>query len=119
MRKSKRLNWEIMTQLEEAGEEDICSLLNSVMGAQSYYGSGVDLAEYLEALTVLETQGELLVREYAFDDGRRVPGVVLVGNETRPASNFAFDPAEGLWRWTGAVRQNVDPHRFEAEYAPD
>jgi hypothetical protein len=32
-RKSKRVFWEIMSQLEEAGEEDICSLLNQVMGA--------------------------------------------------------------------------------------
>lgn len=58
-RKSKRTLWELMLQLEESGEEDVCSLLNQLMGAQPYFGSGTDLAEYLEALTALEAQGEL------------------------------------------------------------
>ena len=47
---------EATLQLEEAGEEDICSLLNQLMGAQPYFGSGIDLAEYLSALAALERQ---------------------------------------------------------------
>lgn len=107
-RKSKRILWEIMIQLEEAGEEDICSLLNQVMGAQPYFGSGADLVQYLEALRTLETQGELLVREYRYEEGRRVFGNLLVGSATRPATLFGFDSTEGIWKWNGSIRQLVE-----------
>jgi hypothetical protein len=75
-RKSKATLWQIMLQLEGAGEEDICSLLNQVMGAQPYFGSGADLTQYLEAPNTLEAQGELVVREYHLEGARTVFGKV-------------------------------------------
>jgi hypothetical protein len=108
MRKSKRVLWELMSQLEEAGEEDLCSLLNQLMSVQPYFGSGVDLAEYLEALATLERAGELRVREYRLEEGRTVYGDVLSGVVTRPSTAFAFDPAERIWRWQAPTRQMVE-----------
>jgi hypothetical protein len=107
-RKSKRIHWELMLQLEEAGEEDICSLFNQVMGAQPYFGSGDDLAEYLDALTALEAQGELRVREYRNESGRTVFLSVVTGMASRPAILFRFDPNERIWRWTRVTRQMVE-----------
>jgi len=107
-RKSKRVFWELMLQLEEAGEEDICSLLNQVMGAQPYFGSGADLSEYLEALTVLEAQGELLVREYRIEGGRTAYLDVLSGPASRPETAFLFDARERLWKWQRPTRQMVE-----------
>ena len=107
-RKSKAAYWHIMLQLEEAGEEDICSLLNQVMGAQPYFGSGADLAQYLEALSTLEAQGELLVREYRLEGGRTVLGKLLVGSASRPATAFTFDFVEKGWIWKALTRQMVE-----------
>lgn len=107
-RKSKRVFWELMSQLEEAGEEDICSLLNQIMGAQPYFGSGEDLAEYLEALTALEAQGELRVRGYRIEAGRTAYLDFKRGSESRPAASFNFDPVERMWQWIGADRQMVE-----------
>ena len=106
-RKSKRVLWEIMSQLEEAGEEDVCSLLNQVMGAQPYFGSGRDLAEYLEAVTALENQGELRVREYRIEGGRNVYADVVTGVD-RPTAAFQYDSADQLWKWKGVARQMVE-----------
>ena len=107
-RKSKRVFWELMSQLEEAGEEDICALLNQVMGAQPNFGSGADLAEYLEALTALEAQGELRVRRYRIDAARTVYLDVRTGSASRPAAWFSFDPVERMWKWNGVDRQMVE-----------
>jgi len=97
-----------MSQLEEAGEEDICSLLNEVMGAQPYFGTGADLAEYLEALTALEAQGELHIRGYRIEAGRTAYLEVQSGSASRPASWFSFDPIERMWKWNGIDRQVVE-----------
>ena len=107
-RKSKRAYWELMSHLEEAGEEDICALLNQVMGAQPYFGSGADLAEYLDVLTALEAQGELRVRGYRIEAGRTVFLDVRNGGPSRPAACFSFDPIERLWKWAGTERQMVE-----------
>jgi len=107
-RKSKRILWELMSELEEAGEEDICSLLNQLMGVQPYFGSGTDLTEYLDAVTALESRGDLRVRAYRIEAGRRVYGNVLVGPETRPARAFSFDSAAGIWKWREPTRQMVE-----------
>ena len=107
-RKSKRVFWELMSQLEEAGEEDICSLLNQVMGAQPYFGSGADLAEYLEALTALEAQGELRVRGYRIEAGRTAYLDVRSGSASRPAAWFNYDPIGRMWKWEGIDRQMVE-----------
>jgi hypothetical protein len=108
VRKSKRVHWEIMSQLEEAGEEDLCSLLNEVMGAQPYFGSGTDLTEYLEAISELEAKQELRVREYRIESGRTVYADVLVGSATRPATAFGFDSVARRWKWNGTTRQMVE-----------
>lgn len=97
-----------MLQLEEAGEEDICSLLNEIMGEQRYYGTGTDLSEYLDALSVLEAQGELRVREYSIENGRTRYGDVLVGKDARPLDAFQYDSDSGAWRWKSATRQLVE-----------
>ena len=107
-RKSKRVYWELMSHLEEAGEEDICSLLNQVMGAQPYFGSGADLAEYLEALAALEAQGELRVRAYRIRTGRTIYLDVQSGSASRPAPSFSFDPIERMWKWNGIDRRMVE-----------
>lgn len=107
-RKSKRVFWELMSQLEEAGEEDICSLLNQVMGAQPYFGSGADLAEYLEALTALEAQGELRVRGYRIEAGRTTYLDDRSGAAARRAARFSFDPIKRMWTWNGTDRQIVE-----------
>lgn len=107
-RKSKRVLWEIMIQLDEAGEEDICSLLNQVMGAQPNFGSGDDLAEYLDALTVLEDQGELVIIEYRIEKGHYINLGIVAGKASRPVSAFAFDLNENIWKWGNQVRQMVE-----------
>ena len=107
-RKSKRLHWELMLQLEEAGEEDICALLNQVMGSQPYFGSGVDLSEYLDALTALEALGELRVRQYRIEEGRTVYLDCVGGGATRPESAFNFDIEESVWMWKPTIRQMVE-----------
>lgn len=107
-RKSKRVHWELMSRLEEAGEEDVCSLLNQVMGSQTYYGSGADLSEYLEALADLEVQGELRVRKYRIEGGRSAYLDIVSGSESRPVSAFSFDSKAGIWKWHGTARQMVE-----------
>jgi hypothetical protein len=107
-RKSKRVHWELMLHLEEAGEEDVCSLLNQVMGSQPYYGSGTDLSEYLEALAELEAQGELRVRQYRIEGARTAYLDSLSGRESRPVSAFSFDSKTGIWKWTETTRQMVE-----------
>lgn len=107
-RKSKRILWELMSQLEEAGEEDICSLLNQLMGVQPYFGSGTDLAQYLEAITALESRGDLRVRAYRIENGRTVYEGVLVGSATRPAGAFRFDPVARIWKWKAPTRLMVE-----------
>jgi hypothetical protein len=97
-----------MSQLEEAGEENICSLLNQVMGAQPYFGSGADLAEYLEALAALEAEGERRVRGYRMDAGRTAYLDVRRASASRPAAWFSFDPIERTWKWNGIDRQMVE-----------
>lgn len=108
MRQSKRLYWEIMTQLEEAGEEDMCSLLNTVMGAQPYFGSGADLAEYLQAIDALLARGDLQVREYRFEGAKRVLGPLQEGDTIKTTQRFAFDATERLWRCKSDIRMNVE-----------
>ncbi len=98
-RKSKRVLWEIMLRLEEAGEEDICSLLNEVMGAQPYCGSGVDLAEFIDAIVALETQSELQLREYEIKEGRTVFGDLVQAQVLRSSSAFSFDSQARIWNW--------------------
>ena len=83
-RQSKRLHWEIMIQLEEAGEEDICSLLNQVTSLWSDYGTGDDLKEYLEALSELEAKNELQVQEYRKDGPYDFFLGVVTGGASRP-----------------------------------
>ncbi len=107
-RKSKRVHWELMLQLEEAGEEDMCSLLNELMGHQPYFGTGTDLTEYFEAITALEKQGELTVREYYIQDGRTVYGDVLSGGTSRCVEALFFDSASRRWKWKSATRQMVE-----------
>jgi hypothetical protein len=107
-RKSKRLLWEIMIQLEEAGEEDICSLLNQVMSAHPFFGSGIELAEYLDAVTALERQGELRVRGYRINEGRTSYLGVLSGSASRPPTWFSFDPISRIWKWNAVDRQMVE-----------
>ncbi|HEU6451279.1 MAG TPA: hypothetical protein VFT57_07645 [Gemmatimonadaceae bacterium] len=107
-RESKIVLWQLMSELEEAGEEDICSLLNQLMGAQPYFGSGLDLAEYLGALATLEAQGELIVRQYRIENGHYVLGHILVGSSTRPPTAFVFDAAQRVWTWESPIRQMVE-----------
>jgi hypothetical protein len=102
------LLWQIMLELEEAGEEDICSLLNRVMGVQPHFGSGADLSEYLEALATLERQGELCVRQYRIEGGRHVGLDLASGGLSRPATAFRFDPEERIWNWKEFIRQMVE-----------
>jgi hypothetical protein len=108
MRKSKPIHWHLKRELEEAGEEDLCSLLNTLMGRQSFFGSGDDLAEVLEALAALEARGELRVREYRIEGGSTVFGEVLEGSDTRLPAAFEFDSAAGIWRWKDTTRQMVE-----------
>ena len=105
MAESKRLLWEIMIALDEAGEEDICALLNEVMKAQEYYGSGADLDEYLNALQRLEQMGELLIREYRFVGNRMAYGRTADAGVSDAL--FRFDPREGFWTWKGESRLMV------------
>jgi hypothetical protein len=108
VRKPTRVHWEILSQLDEAGEEDICSLLNEVMRTRPSFGSGTDLAEYLEAISDLESAQKLRVREYRIEPGNTAFGDVLVGPATRPAGAFGFDQSERIWRWRGAARLMVE-----------
>ena len=107
-RESKRVFWELMSRYEEAGEEDICSLLNEVIGAQPYFGSGMDMAVYLEALSAIEAQGELRVRAYRVQGGRTEFLDVRRGSASRPAEWFSFDPVQRIWMWNGTDRQMVE-----------
>lgn len=107
-RKSKRTHWEIMSQLEEAGEEDLCSLMNHVMGLQKHFGSGADLADYLNAIASLEEQGELQVRKYRLNEGKSIPGEIVVQDIADRSAGFRFDPLERLWRWNNEVRLSVE-----------
>jgi hypothetical protein len=97
-----------MSQLEEAGAEDLCSLMNQVMCLQPHFGSGGDLAEYLEALTALERQGELRVRMYWVEQGRTIYGDVVTSEIPECRAAFQFDPADRIWRWTATARQLVE-----------
>lgn len=107
-RKSKRVHWEVMTQLEEAGEEDLCSLLNQVMGVQPYFGSGRDLAEYLEAIDALEKSGELRVRGYRTQEGRTIYSDFIAGGRAERLARLKFDEAGRIWKWTSQERQLVE-----------
>lgn len=107
-RRSRRVLWELMSQLEEAGEEDICSLLNEVMSAQPYYGTGEDLHEYLDALAVGESLGQLRLREYRIEDGRTVHGDVITTDLARGRTAFSFDTLEAAWRWRSSGRIVVE-----------
>ena len=76
------------------------------MGAQAYFGSAADLAEYLEALTVLEAQGELHVRGYRIEAGRTAYLDVRSGSALQAL--FSFNPIERVWKWNGIDRQMVE-----------
>jgi hypothetical protein len=107
-RKSKRVHWEIMSRLEEAGEEDLCSLLNEVMGVQPYFGSGKDLAEYLSAIDALKLQGELTLRGYRIEEGLTVHTDAMLEQATECRSAFEFDQVRRCWKWVGSPRQMVE-----------
>ena len=97
-----------MLLLEEAGEEDICALLNQLMELQPYFGTGIDLSEYLAAITLLESQGELQVREYQILNGRTVFLDVLCGEKARCPEAFSFDGEGANWKWNNPIRQMVE-----------
>lgn len=105
-REIQTIAWAVLHELEEAGEDDLCALLNTVMPPKPHYGSGDDLAEFLQAIALLENQRKVRVREY-WDDGRRRFGDA-VGKDRRPPSSFRFDAAERYWEWLGAKRQLVE-----------
>jgi hypothetical protein len=105
---SSRLLEAMAMQLQEAGEEDLCSLLNQVMSGGPYFGSGGDLTEYLWAISFLETKGRIRVREYRIEEGNTVYGGLLVGDRSRLPTSFMFDRAENIWKWRGASRQVVE-----------
>lgn len=91
----------MLTELEEAGEEDICSLLNQViavhMGVQPYPGSRLVVDEYLAGLQQLVRMGEVAIREYRITNGARGPD----------SASFTFDPGERIWTWQGTTRLMV------------
>ena len=97
-----------MTRLEEAGEDDLCALLNDVMGAQPYFGSGRDLSEYLSAIDALEQQGDLCLRGYRIEEGRTVYADLQHKNTTMRRAAFEFDSVVGCWKWIGSPRQMVE-----------
>jgi hypothetical protein len=107
-RKSKKLHWEIMSQVEEAGEEDLCSLLNQVMGVQTYFGSGQDLSEYLAAVAALRAKGELCIRDYEVRNGHTIHGDVVDESATNWAGSFQFDDVERIWKWITQPRRLVE-----------
>ena len=97
-----------MIQLEEAGEEDLCGLLNQVVGLFPYYGSGIDLAEYLEAIDLLERQGELRVRSYQIVNGYSVLGAIRTDSAIGAGTSFRFDADELMWKWLPTERLRVE-----------
>mgnify|MGYP006899600174 CR=1 FL=1 len=109
-RKSKQALWEIMRVLEEAGEEDVCALLNTVMGENYSYGTGGDLQEFWSALIALESKGELRTREYQLVDGRTQFGSEVKVRSVGLAKNMHFEAGEmeGSWRWRGELRLMVE-----------
>ncbi|MEM7248106.1 MAG: hypothetical protein AAF533_22425 [Acidobacteriota bacterium] len=97
-----------MSLLEEAGEEDVCSLLNELMREQSDFGSGTDLQEYLAALVGLEKLGQLQAREYRIDEGRTQFGPVVACAALRGLGGHQFDRDDSLWKWGRPVRVMIE-----------
>jgi hypothetical protein len=109
MRKSKRILWELMTILEEAGEEDYCSLLNQAMGVQPYFGTGREIAEFENAIDRLTEMGEVELVRYSIQSGRTVrEGEPIHRGNFDTAHALRFDPVAKLWIWNQEQRLSVE-----------
>lgn len=107
-RKSKRVHWEIMIQLEEAGEEDLCGLLNEVMSQQPYYGTGTDLCEFLTAIESLQRQGEIKMRGYRLQGESTDFFSISSEPVTNLHAELKFNSGSRFWEWTDVTRQMVE-----------
>lgn len=106
-RKSKQLHWVVMLQLEEAGEEDLISLLNYAMGLMPSYGTGEDVKEFLEAIDTLEKQGELQTKSYQPSDMMN-RAAITDDEKSHRKSNILFDTSDGIWKWKGVRRLMIE-----------
>ena len=100
---TKSLLGSILVELQEAGEEDACALLNTVMvmvtRARSSSGTGSDVEHYVDALRRLVGKRRVRLEEYRYASDGLVRGDVV--DTTAIADHMRFDP-----RRHGAVKRS-------------
>ncbi len=101
----KLLQWHLMIQLEEAGEEDFCSLLNQILCLFSNFGTGEDLSEYFEAIDNLVAMNE--IKFVGVEAIERLTGVKDRLGATAHREQFRFDHIQGIWVWQLSERLTV------------
>jgi len=109
----------ILRTLEEAGEEDLCSLLNTLVVLDSTQQDEVLVAQFLDDVTILMRLGLIVVTKYRYTDSKLETGdFVDVGDlYQRVGTSLQVDDQEGGWKWAGETRLNVElvrprgPHR--------
>jgi hypothetical protein len=97
-----------MKALDEAGEDDLCALLNEVQGSQSYFGTGRDLVEYVAAIAALQQKGKLIVRKKSEKEGMSDLGETIEIATDEHSGAFKFDESERMWRWHAPERRHVE-----------
>lgn len=100
----------ILRILEEAGEEDFCSLLNTLVVLDATQQDEVLVAQFLDDVTILMQLGLIVVTKYRYTDSRLETGdFVDVGDlYQRVGTSLQVDDQEGGWKWAGETRLNVE-----------
>lgn len=88
-----------MFALEEGGEENICSLLNTLIHGQFKSDSELDLSDYLDAVAELEHQGKAQLVEDQTEVRRVIHGEIVFEYYSELRTMLEFDAVEGSWAW--------------------
>ncbi len=102
----KLLQWHCMIQLEEAGEEDACSLVNQMMSLNTYFGTGQDLDEYLQVIDNLLAMKEIQL--VGADSVRTLGGVRERNRLSDYRDRYLFDFLQGIWVWQLDERLSIE-----------
>jgi hypothetical protein len=102
----------ILAELREAGEEDLCTLLNALTSTAGGEVSLEFLWKYLSELQRLHQAGFLQFRECEFLPGRRIRHEPVSFDPSAAAAKLSIDGESNQWKWSGQLELNV-------ELAPD
>ena len=103
----KSLMSAILRELNEAGEENLCALANTVLAGRTDLGSDAALQHYLTAVHHLCAAEMVRLRQYRSDEPRPLTGN-FVKDPFAAIPWFDFDPDSQSWRWSRESRLNVE-----------